>query len=259
MRRELRALSCPSRSGSTSRCRIAPNPDYLVTMAPLLKHRTLSAAILDQLRMAILDGTYPAGTQLRQDALAELYGVSRIPLREALFQLDVEGLVRIIPQKGAVVAELSIDEINDVFDLRALLEPRLLSHSMPLLDEADFARIEEIHREVAEATKVRDVSRWGQLNATFHMALYSRASLPRTLSIAHTLLQASDRYTRVQLSGTAGMEKAMHEHAELIALCRTGDIERACCFLATHVRDVQVDLIGVLERGAREASNGAAG
>ena len=84
-----------------------------------LKHRTLSAAIVDQLRQSILDGTYPAGSQLRQDALGEAYGVSRIPVREALFQLEAEGLVRIVPQKGAIVSELSLDEINDVFDLRA--------------------------------------------------------------------------------------------------------------------------------------------
>ena len=98
-----------------------------------LKHRTLSAMIVDQLRQAILDGTYPAGSQLRQDALGEAYGVSRIPVREALFQLEAEGLVRIVPQKGAIVSELSLDEINDVFDLRRILEPRMLAQSAPAL------------------------------------------------------------------------------------------------------------------------------
>src|SRR5262245_53683636 len=79
-------------------------------MKGALKHRTLSAAIVDQLRQSIVDGTYPAGSQLRQDALGETYGVSRIPVREALFQLEAEGLVRIVPQKGAIVSELSLDE-----------------------------------------------------------------------------------------------------------------------------------------------------
>jgi hypothetical protein len=103
-----------------------------------LKHRTLSAAIVDQLRQSILDGTYPAGSQLRQDALGEAYGVSRIPVREALFQLEAEGLVRIVPQKGAIVSELSLDEINDVFDLRGIMEPRLLAQSAPHFTERDF-------------------------------------------------------------------------------------------------------------------------
>ena len=104
-----------------------------------LKHRTLSAAIVDQLRQAILDGTYPAGSQLRQDALGDIYGVSRIPVREALFQLEAEGLVRIVPQKGAIVSELSLDEINDVFDLRGIMEPRLLAQSAPHFTEQDLA------------------------------------------------------------------------------------------------------------------------
>ena len=93
-----------------------------------LKHRTLSAAIVDQLRQSILDGTYPAGSQLRQDALGEAYGVSRIPVREALFQLEAEGLVRIVPQKGAIVSELSLDEINDSVrsGRRVRIEPKHL-------------------------------------------------------------------------------------------------------------------------------------
>lgn len=223
-------------------------------MGPLLKHRTLSAAILDQLRKAILDGTYPAGTPLRQDALAGKYGVSRIPLREALFQLDKEGLVRIVPQKGAVVSELSIDEINDVFALRRTLEPSLLARSISALDAEDFAHIAAIHREAVAATEAQDISNWGQLNADFHMALYSRANRPRSLVIVHALLQTSDRYTRVQLSGTAGMERAVAEHAELTSLSRAGDIEAACAFLDRHIGSVHDDLLRVLERNTRGAA-----
>lgn len=228
-------------------------------MNPLLKHRTLSAAILDQLRRAILDGTYPAGAQLRQDALAATFNVSRIPIREALFQLDAEGLVRIVPQKGAIVSELSADEINDVFGLRMLLEPRLLARSIPHLDAGDFARFDDMQQQMVAATAAQDLSRWGQLNAEFHMALYGHAGQPRSLSIVHSLLQSSDRYTRVQLSdtagsGMAGMQRAFEEHATLIDLSRAGETARACAFLEEHIRTVHDDLLRALERGAREAA-----
>ncbi len=226
-------------------------------MTPLLKHRTLSAAILDQLRKAILDGTYPAGAQLRQDALAATFKVSRIPIREALFQLDAEGLVRIVPQKGAIVSELSLDEINDVFGLRRLLEPRLLARSIPALAEADFTRLDEMNRQMVAATAAQDLSRWGQLNADFHMALYGRAGQPRSLTIVQSLLQSSDRYTRVQLSDTAGtgivgMQRAVDEHAELVTLSRAGEIAKACAFLEEHIGTVHDDLLRALERGVRE-------
>lgn len=215
-----------------------------------LKHRTLSAAIVDQLRQSILDGTHKAGAQLRQDALGEAYGVSRIPVREALFQLEAEGLVRIVPQKGAIVAELSFDEteINDVFDLRCLLEPRMLAQSAPRFDAADFARLDDIQLRFERAITARNVSDWGQLNADFHMALYVRAEQPRTQTIVASLLQTSDRYTRVQLSTTASMGIAEKEHAELIALCRARQTDDACRFLTRHIDAVRADLLRVVGR-----------
>jgi DNA-binding GntR family transcriptional regulator len=215
-----------------------------------LKHRTLSAQIVDQLRQSILDGTYKAGAQLRQDALGEAYGVSRIPVREALFQLEAEGLVRIVPQKGAIVAELSLDEIeiNDVFDLRCILEPRMLAQSAPRFDADDFAGIDDIHARFERAIAAGNVSEWGQLNAEFHMALYVRAEQPRTQAIVASLLQTSDRYTRVQLSTTASMGIAEKEHAELIALCRAGAIDDACRFLVKHIEAVRADLLRVVAR-----------
>ncbi|MFS8035432.1 GntR family transcriptional regulator [Xanthobacter sp. AM11] len=226
-------------------------------MKPGLKHRTLSAAILDQLRQAILDGTHPAGTQLRQDALADSYGVSRIPVREALFQLEAEGLVRMVPQKGAIVSDLSVDEINDVFELRRIMEPRLLARAAPLFEAADFARLDAIHARFTAATGAHDVSQWGILNADFHMALYERTCLPRTRQIVATLLQTSDRYTRLQLSTTEAMGRAETEHAELIALCRAGKVEAACRFLDAHIGTVHADLIRVIEHRVGRAGGEA--
>ncbi|WP_247872502.1 GntR family transcriptional regulator [Azospirillum sp. TSO35-2] len=216
-------------------------------MTQPLKHRTLSAAIVDQVRQAILDGTHAAGTQLRQDALAELYGTSRIPVREALFQLEAEGLVRIVPHKGAIVSELSLDEINDVFDLRALLEPRMLAQSAQAFTAEDFAKLDEIQARFETAIALHDVGRWGALNAELHLALYAKARQPRSLAIVTSLLQTSDRYTRVQLSQTnAAIGRAERDHAELIAMCRRGAVYEACRFLQAHIEEVRGDLLKVL-------------
>jgi len=212
-----------------------------------LKHRTLSSAIVDQLRQAILAGSYPAGSQLRQDALAQAYAVSRIPVREALFQLEAEGLVKIVPHKGAIVSGLSLDEINDVFDLRKLLEPRLLASSVPALTVEDFASVAGMEAAFEEAMKAGDVSRWGVLNADFHLALYARATQPRTLSIVAGLLQTSDRYTRLQLQRGSSIERAQAEHNELISLCRKKAMKEACRLLVDHIELVRRDLVAFLE------------
>ncbi len=202
--------------------------------APLLT-RTLSAAIIDRLRQEILRGDHAPETQLRQDALAAAYGVSRIPVREALLQLESEGLVRIEPHRGAVVTPLSRDEVEDVFALRLMLEPRLARSSIPALTEDDLLRLEALDQAFDEAIDKGDAARWGRLNAELHLAMYARANLPRTLSVVANLLQTSERYTRLQLATQAAWRRAQREHAELVALCRLRDAGGAAALIEAHV------------------------
>lgn len=211
-----------------------------------LKHRTLSSAIAERLRQEILNGSQPSGAQLRQDALAAAYGVSRIPVREALFQLEAEGLVQIAPHKGAIVTPLSPAEINDVFDLRVLLEPRLFRNSIPAMTDEDFEALDAIQQKFSTAIRTRDLSAWGKVNADLHTALYARAQLPQTASIVAGLLQKSDRYTRVQLSTPAAMKRAEREHAELVALSRKRQADAACELLRQHIESVRTDLLRLL-------------
>jgi DNA-binding GntR family transcriptional regulator len=204
-----------------------------------LKHRTVSAAILDEVRRRVLDGTYPAGSQLRQDSLADEFGVSRIPVREALFQLEAEGFVRISPHKGATVAALSATDVAEACDLRALLEPRLLASSAPRLSQADYVEIEQVLTAYSAALTGGDTARWGELNTALHLLLYRRADAARTLGIVTGLLQECDRYTRLQLStDQAELERADREHREIVALCRDDEIAAATLLLRKHINHV---------------------
>jgi DNA-binding GntR family transcriptional regulator len=222
-------------------------------MQTKLKHQTLAGAVVDNLREQILSNAYPAGTQLRQDALAESFGVSRIPVREALIQLEAEGLVQMVPHKGAVVTQMSRDEVNDVFDLRVLLETRLFRDSIRRLSDEDFLAIDTLQARFAAAIRERDLARWGVLNQALHAALYARAELPQTASVVAALLQKSDRYTRVQLSSDAARRRAEREHAHLIALAREGNIDEACDCLRSHIETVRTDLLRMLQVPQRAA------
>lgn len=202
-----------------------------------LRHRTISSAVAEELRRRIVDGEFRAGFQLRQDALATEFGVSRIPVREALMQLEAEGLVKIHPHRGAIVSELSTEEVEELFALRALLEPRLLKASARRLTEEDYGRLEGILQEYSAELRAKHVSRWGELNTEFHRLLYRHAGQPRTLAIVLNLLQECDRHTRLQLSLTGGMERAEVEHAELLRLCREGRIAAAGALLKTHIEN----------------------
>lgn len=208
-------------------------PKHAVHKGPA--HRTIASAATEELRRRILEGAYKAGAPLRQDALAAEFGISRIPVREALFQLEAEGLVRILPHRGAIVSKLSATEVREVFELRSLLEPRLLRLSVPKLTTDDFDTLRTLLSEYEKELKAGRVLRWGELNTAFHMGLYARAERPRTLTLVSNLLRESDRHTRMQLSYTDGRGRAQREHEELLRLCREGQVRDACALLRSHI------------------------
>lgn len=212
-------------------------------------HKTVTAAVTEAIRARILDGAYATGMKLQQDMLAAELGVSRIPVREALFQLDAEGLVTIAPQRGATVSPLSPERMRETLEMRAILEPYLLRHSAPGLTAEDLAGLDRVLEAYAAAIEAGEVNRWGELNLEFHLGLYARAGRPRALATVTTLLRESDRYTRVQLAASpAYQRRAQNEHLELLRLCRAGEYEAAAALLEEHVRHVLVAL-GAILRG----------
>jgi DNA-binding GntR family transcriptional regulator len=211
-------------------------------------HKTVTAAVAEAIRSRILDGSYATGMKLQQDMLAAEFGISRIPVREALFQLDAEGLVTISPQRGATVSPLSPERMRETLELRAILEPYLLRHSAPNLGAADFAALDRLLEGYAEAIEAHEVNRWGELNTAFHLGLYARADRPRALATVATLLRESDRYTRVQLAASAEYQRrAQAEHEDLLRLCRTGQFDAAGALMESHVRHVLDTLAMILD------------
>src|ERR1700678_2953735 len=112
-----------------------------------IPRQSLTSAVAEKLRDQIIRGEIPEGAQLRQDAIANQYQVSRIPVREALRQLDAEGLIAIVPNRGAVVPALSPDDVEELFSIRALLEPEVLKLSIPHLTEEDFSEADAVLRD----------------------------------------------------------------------------------------------------------------
>lgn len=213
-----------------------------------LGHRTRVEAAAEELRRRILDGEFPEGFQLRQDALAAEFGISRIPIREALFQLEAEGLVNIHPHRGAIVSALSAAEVEEIYTLRALLEPRLLAASAPKLTPEDYRAIDAILDEYSAELRADHVGRWGELNTSLHSLLYRHADQPRTAAIVASLLQNADRYTRMHISVTQGRSRAEREHGEIVKLCRKGEVKGACRVLEDHIRNAGSQLGAVIRR-----------
>ena len=235
--------------------------DLEVTSDSAIPRKSLTSAVADKIRDQIIRGEIQEGAQLRQDAIATQYHVSRIPVREALRQLDAEGLIAIVPNRGAIVPALSPDDIEELFSIRALLEPEVLKLSIPRLTEDDFSEADAVLRKyVSELRRDDHVSTWGRLNWQFHSILYSRANQPRFMAIIRNVNNSGERYTRLQLYLTHGMKRANEEHHQILELCRQRDVRGACQLLRQHIRYAGESLRKALEQkrtaSEMDSSNG---
>ncbi len=206
--------------------------------------RTIADQVAELIRQRILSGQLRGGQPIRQEHLAAELGVSRIPLREALKQLAAEGFVTIASHKGAVVAELSIQEVEELFEIRLKLETWLLQQAIPAIAEGDLTALEKI---VEEQRRPDILPRWGEINWRFHEIMYLPAGRPITLKLLKNIHDKIDRYLRLEVTMRSGRDRALREHDGLIAFCRARDIPAAVSLLERHIRETARGLIASLK------------
>lgn len=213
---------------------------------PLVR-KTVSQSVVDTLREGIISNTIRGGEPLRQDALAARLNVSRIPIREALFQLEAEGLVEFVPHKGAVATKISADEVEELFSLRAILECEALGLAIARATESDFEASELILSKFDEMLKPgADMTRWGSLNWSFHESLYAPCQRKRTMTIINGLHTHCERYLRLHIQLSSDYERAELEHHELLSLCRRREKGAAKKCLREHIYTTGKDLISAI-------------
>ncbi|MDW8395441.1 MAG: GntR family transcriptional regulator, partial [Anaerolineae bacterium] len=205
--------------------------------------------IAAELRREIVRGALKSGQPLPQDELAARFGVSKIPAREALFQLRAEGLVSFSPNRGAVVASLSADEVEEIYAMRIALETLALQRALPRLARADFVRLEGL---ITIMDDEQDPLRWSELNWEFHRLLYAPCKLPRLLDTIQSLHVNVQRYVVAYLSSVNYHAEAQQQHRAILHACQQGDAERATALLAAHLQqasDKMRDLLAPHPRG----------
>lgn len=197
----------------------------------LLDKTTISIQVAQELRRRILAGHYPQGIKLQQEQIAAELGVSRSPVREALGQLEAEGLVVLTPQKGAQVSPISRDEIAELFELRLLVEPHLIGLAIPEMTEADLNKATAIISEMADIS----LDGWGDANWRLHETLYAPAGRPGMLKLLRRTHETIGRYIRMQVMATNGRADAHREHKLILDACRKRDVGKAVGLLREHI------------------------
>jgi DNA-binding GntR family transcriptional regulator len=207
---------------------------------------TTGSALAERLRADIDAGAWAPGAPLRQEELADRYGVSRIPVREALQLLQSQGLVVVSPNRGAYVTALDADEVEEIFELRLMIETHLLSQAIPRHNHKSTARLEAIQKEL----EVEDSrAGWLEGDRSFHEALYEPAGRPRALELALTLRGQVARYAMAHVGpGTRRLEWK-REHRQLIAGVRSRDVAASVAALTAHIRETRAAVLQRVQPG----------
>ncbi|OWT69140.1 MULTISPECIES: GntR family transcriptional regulator [unclassified Achromobacter] len=197
-----------------------------------LVRRTTVDLVLDELRQQVLSGRLRPGEPLRQEALADELGVSRIPVREAIRRLEAEGLVSIHAHRGAYVIPLSTSEVVQTFELRMQVEPWLFGAA---IEARGTGRFKEARTALAGMLHA-DAASWGELNWQFHEILYRPAERELAMNMLKQLHDRGDRYLRFQVVNVPLRQQAHAEHQALIEYAEQGQVEAAVRALREHIR-----------------------
>ena len=206
----------------------------------LERHGAAGLRVADALRTAILDGEYSPGDRIRQEDLAERYGASRVPVREALRTLEAEGLVTLVANTGAWVAQISLAECEEMYRIRERIEPLLLRLNVPLVPDDEVARLDGL----ATAMESADVEQFLALDRDFHLSCYAFAPTSVLHDLAVQLWNRTQHYRRAftRVFHAEGDRSAHHDHHLLVAALRRRDADEAERVLAGHIRRTRLEL-----------------
>jgi len=200
----------------------------------LQQQRSTHGLVADGIRLAILRGQLAPGQVLRQEELAKQFGLSRAPVREALRQLETEGLVVSYPNRGTVVAELSPEDIEEVFLIRITLETTALRLSVPNMTDSDFRKAVAV---LDQTDNDPNPAQSAELNWAFHESLYAPAGLPRLLNIIRMLHNHALRYHLVGFIALDFKRDSQSGHRKILEACRRRDQDCAVAALTQHLSE----------------------
>ena len=209
-----------------------------------VKRQTTAGYVADALRAEIQSGRMSDGTELNQVALAEHFGISRVPVREALRALEAEGWITAMPHRRAVVAAVSPQRIAETFEIRALLETHLIEKVIERIGPEDIQRLKAACNTMDELT---DHQEWVAANAAFHRELLASARSPMALELVTQLSSQVERYLRLSGESVIRENEAGGEHRDIVAAVAARDVELARRLIRTHIDNTRqrvVDAIG---------------
>jgi DNA-binding GntR family transcriptional regulator len=194
---------------------------------------TVTDDTTEAVRAILLSGEFTPGQPLRQVELAERLGVSRTPLREALHRLSAEGLVRLDPHRGAVVAQPSVTELLELYEIREAVEVLAVRQAAMRCTKQE---VEDLSFDLEAMGYITDASAWGRANLRFHQRVFALSRKVQLCDLIGQLGQRSELYVRMLVSSEQQARRANHEHEELVQALREQNADQAEAITRHHLR-----------------------
>lgn len=211
-------------------------------------YKPLSEIVFETLRDAIISQLLFPGERLMEIKLAEEMGVSRTPVREAIRKLELEGFVVMVPRKGAYVAEISRQDIREVFEIRCALEVLAVGLAAQRITEEELAEMNGYILKEAEETKANNLKSIIEIDAKFHGVLYKAARNQRLLQIINNLQEQLHRFRSASLARPGRDKIALEEHKEIIEALSRRDTDQAKDLAKKHIKKAEEAFLLSLEK-----------
>ncbi len=202
---------------------------------PGSSNRTKKDQVVEGIREAVLSGELQPGEKLEQDKLAQRYSVSPTPVREALRQLEAEGILDYNPHRGVRVAEVNLRDVREIYLIRGTLEALATRMAVPYLHSAHLQRLEALLDQMEEVIAQGHLKKLRKLNYEFHMIIYRAPDLPQLLYIIRNLWTKFPWDTLNVIPGRALM--SVQEHRKLIAAIKEGNARLAAQLMQEHIEN----------------------
>lgn len=211
-----------------------------------LAQYTVKNLLVEEIRNEIIQGNYPPGQRLRLRDLAAEFNISTQPVRDALAELESEGLVTSEPRRGAVVTKLSPAELQDIYDIRSTLEAMGTRFAVPLLTAEDLDRLGQLVDEIDQ--HMGEILELVRLNFEFHSTLYQASGRSHLCELIKTLRHRTEHYLHAYIIDLGAMPSAQEEHRAIVNACRQGDTGLAEEIMYQHVTNAGQGIIEYVQQ-----------
>lgn len=197
--------------------------------------------VLDLVREAILSGVYSPGDKILQDKLAEELNISQTPIREALRVLEAEGVIKYSPHKGVRVANMTVEEVKEIYEIRRELEPLAVHHAVPNISKQDLQELWNLQKEMGNMVNINGDERIQIPSYRFHMLIYKSANMPELLRIIKMLWSKSPHDVLQTIPGRDF--NSLNDHEEILLSIEKRDVAECKRQMRKHLDHVLTEIV----------------